>query len=117
MATLDSNRVKTPPNAVRGKDDRFAPRRASATPAMLYMEGGVASVPCLIRDMSTTGARLELKPGWDNPFKSAASQANRVTLVVRLDRVMYECRIIRRSETELGVKFTAAPKPLTKTQK
>jgi hypothetical protein len=31
-----------------------------------------------------------------------------------MDRVMYECRIIRRGETELGVKFIAAPKPMTK---
>jgi hypothetical protein len=95
-------------------DKRFAPRRNSQTPAQIYFDGTAQSVPCLIRDMSTTGAKLELKEGWDNPFKSEASQMERIKLVVRMDRVMYECRIIRRGETELGVKFISAPKPMTK---
>ena len=95
-------------------DNRFAPRRHSQTPAQIYFDGTATSVPCLIKDMSTTGARLELREGWSNPFASDASQMERIKLVVRMDRVMYECRIVRRSETELGVKFLAAPKPMTK---
>ena len=64
--------------------------------------------------MSTTGAKLELRDGWDNPFKSEASTMERIKLVVRQDRVMYECKIVRRGENELGVKFISAPKPMTK---
>jgi PilZ domain len=95
-------------------ENRFAPRRASQIPAQIYFDGTVQSVPCLIKDMSTTGAKLELRTGWDNPFRSDASQMERIRLVVRMDRVMYDCKIVRRSETELGVKFLAAPKPMTK---
>jgi PilZ domain len=95
-------------------DNRFAPRRPSQTPAQIYFDGTATSVPCLIKDMSTTGAKLELREGWSNPFASEASQMERIKLVVRMDRVMYECRIVRRGETELGVKFVAAPKPMTK---
>lgn len=95
-------------------DNRFAPRRNSQIPAQIYFDGTVTSVPCLIKDMSTTGAKLELRSGWDNPFKSDASQMERIRLVIRMDRVMYDCKIMRRSETELGVKFVAAPKPMTK---
>lgn len=95
-------------------DKRFAPRRRSQTPAHIYFDGTVVTMPCLIRDMSTTGARLELKEGWDNPFRSEASEMVRIKLVVRMDRVVYECRIVRRSETEIGVKFLSAPKPMTK---
>ena len=95
-------------------ESRFAPRRSSNIPAQIYFDGTVSSVPCNIRDMSTTGAKLELRDGWDNPFKSEASTMERIKLVVRMDRVMYECRIVRRGENELGVKFVAAPKPMTK---
>ena len=95
-------------------ENRFAPRRASTIPAQIYFDGTVTSVPCMIKDMSTTGAKLELRDGWDNPFKSDASQMERIKLVIRMDRVMYDCKIMRRSETELGVKFLAAPKPMTK---
>ena len=95
-------------------ENRFAPRRPSATYAQIYFDGTAQSVPCIIRDMSTTGAKLELRNGWDNPFKSEASHLDQIKLVVRMDRVMYDCKIMRRSETELGVKFLSAPKPMTK---
>ncbi|MBR2536764.1 MAG: hypothetical protein IKE66_11905 [Hyphomicrobium sp.] len=64
--------------------------------------------------MSTTGAKLALRSGWDNPFRSDASELERIRLVIRVDHVMYDCKITRRDETELGIKFTAAPKPITK---
>jgi hypothetical protein len=96
-------------------DKRFAPRRSSQIPAQIYIEGTAVSVPCLIKDMSTTGAKLQLRAGWDNPFSSGTSETERIRLVIRLDRVIYDCKIVRRDDTELGVKFVAAPKPMTKT--
>ena len=104
------------PSAASGKpgDNRFAPRRPGQIPAQIYFDGTVTSVPCLIKDMSTTGAKLELKNGWDNPFRSSARDMNRIRLVIRMDKVMYDCKIIRRGDTELGVKFLAAPKPMSK---
>ena len=114
MAVTDLQRSKIGAAASAAGEHRFAPRRKGQTPALIYFEGAVESVPCLIKDMSTTGAKLELREGWSNPFASEASQMERIKLVVRMDRVMYECRIVRRAETELGVKFIAAPKPMTK---
>jgi len=92
-------------------DKRFAPRRKGDLPAIITFEGTPVSVPCLIKDMSTTGARLELRQGWDNPFKSSASTIDRLRLILRMDRVMYECKIVRRGDTELGIKFMSAAKP------
>ncbi len=116
MMRSDGQRVVGQTAAVTAKADekRFAPRRKGQLPAMIHMDGVVTAVPCLIRDMSTTGAKLELRAGWDNPFSSGVSLNDRLQLVVRMDRVVYECKIVRRSATELGVKFTAPPKPLTK---
>jgi PilZ domain len=104
------------PDAVKATagENRFAPRRGSTIPAQIYFDGTVTSVPCMIKDMSTTGAKLLLREGWDNPFKSDVSEMERIKLVIRMDRVMYDCKIMRRTETELGVKFLAAPKPMTK---
>ena len=101
--------------ALRGiGDSRFAPRRSSQIPAQIYFDGTTLSVPCLIKDMSTTGAKLALRNGWDNPFNSGAGELARIRLVIRMDRVVYDCKIVRRDETELGVKFVAAPKPMTR---
>ena len=99
-------------DAKRDPDLRFAPRRKGQMPAQIYFEGTVTTVPCVIRDMSTTGARLEIKDGWDTPFMSEVSSIDRIKLVVRMDKVMYECKIIRRADKEVGVKFVSAPKPL-----
>ena len=114
MRSTDLQRAKSSAVTVPGSENRFAPRRKGQTPALIYLEGAVESVPCLIKDMSTTGAKLELRSGWDNPFKSNLSHMDRIKLVVRMDRVMYDCKIVRRGETELGVKFTSMPKPIAK---
>lgn len=95
-------------------ENRFAPRRPGIIPAQIYFDGTSVTLPCVIRDMSTTGAKVELRDGWDNPFSSSASELDRIRLVVRADRVMYDCRIVRRNKNELGVKFVAAPKPMTR---
>ena len=88
---------------------RFAPRRKSRTPGLIFPDRATSSIPCQIADISTTGARLLLQDGWSNPF--LASEAGELTLVVRLDKVMYECKVIRREERELGVTFLTAPRP------
>ena len=95
-------------------EHRFAPRRKGLTPAMIYAEDAVDGIPCLIKDMSTTGARLELQEKWTYPFKSTFGHMDRVRLVVRADRVMYDCKLIRRKDNEFGVKFTAPPKPIAR---
>ena len=100
------------PRPLRDDDDkRFAPRRLSQMPAVVTFDGAMESIVCKIRDMSTTGARLEVR---GNPFNSKYDDIERIWLVVRSDRVMYDCKIVRRSETEIGVKFVAAPRPITR---
>ncbi len=93
---------------------RFAPRRKSQIPAQVFFDSATVSVPCLIKDMSTTGATLVLRGGRGDSFDVNASEMPRIRLVIRADRVMYDCKVIRFSETELGVRFMAAPKSMTK---
>lgn len=92
-----------------GGDGRFAPRRKMKIPALLYIDGVMTAVPCFIIDISTTGAKLEMKSGWDNAFRFISDHATRVRLVERIEKVSYNCSIVRRAETELGLKFLSAP--------
>ena len=114
MRAQEARRANSASVEATGSDKRFAPRRKGMTPALIYFDGTTVSVPCLIKDMSATGAKLELRNGWDNPFRSSASDMDRIRLVVRMDRVMYDCKIIRRGDTELGVKFASPAKPIAK---
>lgn len=98
-------------------DKRFAPRRGSRTAAVITFDGAIDSFPCFILDTSVTGARIEMPPGVSNPFLSKWSDVERIWLIVRSYRIMYDCRIVRRSGAELGVRFVAAPKAITRFQR
>src|SRR5262245_26845993 len=43
-----------------GADRRKDPREAQSTPATIYDKAGVFLLPCTVRDLSRSGARLEL---------------------------------------------------------
>lgn len=91
---------------------RMAPRRRSTVPGLVYPDGKRTPVPCTIADMSVTGARLTFKQGWGDPFGLTAKSLDECLLVLRHDRVMYQCKVIRRELNELGVRFLSAAKPL-----
>lgn len=106
----------SPKAAANASDQRFAPRRDDFIPAILRLEGTTYQTPCVVRDMSTTGARLEMKPGWDSVLHKVADLEN-MSLTLRQDRVFYPCAVVRRGETEVGLKFTGAPQPIERTTK
>ncbi len=102
------------PRQLRADDDkRFAPRRQSQTPAVVTFDGAMETLPCLIRDMSATGARLEWRKA-GNPFVSKWPDIDRVWLMIRADRVMYDCKIVRRGDADIAVRFVAAPRAVTR---
>lgn len=95
---------------MRGEDLRFAPRRKRRLPAFVMFDGGVNALPCHIVDISTTGARLEMPSGWQNAMIYVLDRPDtRVRLVERVEKVSYECKIIRHKANELALKFMAPP--------
>jgi PilZ domain len=114
MRSADLNRERHEALVLAASENRFAPRRKGQTPALIYVEGAPDGVPCLIKDMSTTGAKLELQQKWTYPFKGTFGHMDHIRLVVRADRVMYDCKIIRFKDGVMGVKFTSMPKPIAK---
>lgn len=112
---LSKSRASTSEPAVeaRSNENRFAPRRSASLPALIHVDNSEATIPCLVRDMSATGARLELRENWYSRFAAPPDVNDHIRLVLRLDGVMYHCKVMRRAETELGVKFETAPAPVT----
>lgn len=76
---------------------RLAPRRNTIIAAMLIYDGGRGRTECIIRDLSTSGAKLELKG-------SVASIPNSFDLVTPGHRT-HPCRVMWRTLKELGVQF------------
>lgn len=90
-------------------EKRFAPRRARQLPAVLYADGLNAGVRCQIVDLSSTGARVSLAAGWDSALRHTGQELKRIRLVELAEKVTYDCWIVRRGETDMGLRFAAPP--------
>jgi len=83
-------------------DHRKKPRRPVHYPAWIEADAGL--VKCMLSDASESGARLTL----DAPGKVADA----FTLRLSKDGVSSrECRVIWRSDSQVGVEYLAVPKP------
>lgn len=77
---------------------RIAPRRNTYIQASIAM--GFASVPCIVRNVSDTGAKLEVARVGGIP--------DRFDLIVPGHRPQ-PCRVVWRALKELGVEYQAQP--------
>ena len=80
-------------------EKRLAPRRNTLIPAVLVFNGGRGRIDCIIRNLSASGAKLELKG-------SVASVPNTFDLIAPGHRP-HACRVMWRTLKELGVQFQA----------
>lgn len=99
--------------AASASEKRWANRRKSETPGLVYLEGSSAVISCLVRDVSTTGAKIQMQENWMTLLGAVRHLPEHLTLVIRHDRVAYDCKIMRRNERELGVKFLSAPRTIS----
>jgi hypothetical protein len=78
-------------------ETRAAPRFRVAKPANI--EDGSFKVPCTIRDLSLTGAAVEISHLDTKHIPST------FTLIVPEDGLKLSCRVVRRSAFRIGVTF------------
>jgi hypothetical protein len=62
-----------------------------------FIERGGIKISCIVRDLSLTGASLEVFDAKNAPTK--------FTLVIPADGLEIPCHVIRRTDFRLGVKF------------
>jgi PilZ domain len=76
-------------------EDRAAPRYRVKKPA--WIEHGGDKTACTVRDLSLTGALLEVSDPRTAP--------ETFTLIIPEDGLKIACRLVRRTEFRMGVKF------------
>ncbi|HVX79401.1 MAG TPA: PilZ domain-containing protein [Bradyrhizobium sp.] len=76
-------------------DKRATPRRVVRKPGIIEFGGGAFS--CMVRDLSTAGAALDVP--------SVAGIPDRFTLAVPADDLHFQCHVIWRKEMHMGVSF------------
>jgi PilZ domain-containing protein len=77
-------------------ETRIAPRYRVMKPAEI--EYGGDKIPCTVRDLSITGAALEVS----DPTRIIPAK---FTLVVPEDGLKLLCRVVRRTNSRIGVAF------------
>lgn len=88
-------------------DERRADRRSSEflTAAYVIAEPPLRAISCLVRDLSSTGARLELERGMRARSKPATDLPSFVVLYLGPTKTEALCRIAWREGRHFGVKF------------
>ena len=109
-------RVKPKPAAKKAKADerRWAGRKQGVLAGLIAYHPVKAPVDCIIRDMSATGAKLEVGGSWGDSFNSAQDVPDHITLLMRLDKTEVDCEVMWRRTKQLGVRFTGSMRPLSR---
>ncbi len=99
------------------RERRWAVRKPMAAPATIISRELPVPILCIMRDVSTTGAKLEIKESQDNFLGPRIRLPAYFTLVIRSDRMEVDCAAVWRKQAEIGVRFLAAPRSLMRAVK
>jgi hypothetical protein len=78
-------------------EHRRASRQRALKGAQILLNQGASVIDCIVRDVSSTGARLKVASQLGIP--------EQFTLVVGLDDTRRQCRIAWRRADDIGVEF------------
>ena len=88
-----------------GADKRRSPRRRVLKGAIIAYNNRRSTLPCTVRDLSETGARLRTD--------SAVNAPDTFTLIIELDGFEADCKVTWRKSPELAVMFVGPPRKVT----
>lgn len=86
---------------------RWAKRKPANTPAKILFDGITTPYECMVRDISSTGAQVEMSKTKFNPDGACDIVPNHFTLLIPLDKIAVECQSMWRRGSKLGVRFTS----------
>jgi hypothetical protein len=85
-------------------ESRKNPRRPVRQGAWIFPGGGSASIPCVMMDLSVSGARLKVDPGTELPSQF-------ILVLSRDGRLNRRCQTMWRDQDMLGVQFLSRKSP------
>jgi hypothetical protein len=117
-AFVAAPRVRRPTlvsQAIDHDERRFSRRRNAEARAYILAPSLIEPVACLVKDQSTTGARIRLDPSIKDLTATLDEIPENFTLVLQLDRISLDCNVAWRREKSLGVRFTSPARFLPRT--
>lgn len=98
--------IETPSPA----ESRRSRRQSSCLQASIRSDRLGAPVPCVIRNLSATGARIEIVQPERKPFTTEDRIPDDFTLAFRLERTEVDCELVWRRGDTIGVRFRSLPR-------
>jgi hypothetical protein len=86
-------------------DKRRAPRRRILKGAIIAYNDRRSTLPCTVRDISETGARVRTE--------SSINAPDTFVLIIELDGLEADCKVVWRKSPELAVTFLAPPRKVS----
>ncbi|NOT69894.1 MAG: hypothetical protein HOP09_01035 [Hyphomicrobium sp.] len=91
-----------------GDERRWALRRASVLAGKIISDKLQGQVGCVVRDLSATGALIELRPSKDCAISSPAGLPDTFALILVRDNSEVSCKLAWRRDKTVGVRFMGA---------
>lgn len=83
-------------------EPRHALRRRTLKAGIVAYNNHFCTLPCMVRDLSATGAHLRLE--------GSVSAPDGFDLIVESDGLEATCEVVWRKDSDLGVRFIGAPR-------
>lgn len=84
---------------------RFSPRKTCFTSGVIFKRDTALRLNCVLRDMSATGARMELRTPDGDLYETCTRLPAYFTLALRVDHIEVDCAVVWRKGAVLGVRF------------
>ncbi len=114
MAVTRPSRYASLHAAAMYDERRWAQRRTGIMPGFILTDRLQAAVLCIVRDMSATGALVELIIDRYSIISTAEALPNTFRLVLRTDDAEVDCQVAWREERRIGVRFVGGLRHLPK---
>lgn len=95
-------------NEFEDSSRRWAKRKSVSNSGQILFDGITTPYACVVRDISSTGARLEMTRNKFNPDGASGFMPTYFTLIMPLDRTRVECQSMWRRGSFVGARFLGA---------
>ena len=112
IATLQRREADAVPTVVeKPSDRRWAQRKPGVMSARIVAEGLREPVSAVVRDMSATGAKIQVEPKRLGPIQSTSDIPDLITVVLRNEQTEVLGKVVWRTVDHIGVRFQSAIRP------
>ena len=101
---------RVPIEDAKSSESRRSRRQSACLQGAIAAERLEEPVACVVRNLSATGARIELVRGDRKPFESEQRIPDHFTLSFRLDRTVVDCEVVWQRFNAIGVRFLSLPR-------